>query len=117
MILSGAHSEAAVINIRLSTPVFPFTRVPLISPACAGVQLFVNHPQVVDYIRGKLAAFLCLQPGLGLTLADVEPLAAEIKRLAGGQLVATLGHLAAGLPIFDVLFQDDGTYTVSVSGG
>ena len=42
--LGGGHQEGAVVNIRLATGVWPFSRVPLISPACGSTQMFVEPP-------------------------------------------------------------------------
>jgi rhodanese-related sulfurtransferase len=51
VVLPGDHREAAVLNVRLAEEVWGLSRVPLISPACGGRQMFVNHPDVASFLR------------------------------------------------------------------
>lgn len=119
VILGGGHREGAVVNIRLERGVWAFTRVPLISPACAsiGVQMFVNHPQVADFMREQVARFFTTHPEL-LPLGEDEYaiLRKDLRRLAEIQQAATLSVLAKGLPIFDVVFRGAREFSVSEVG-
>jgi rhodanese-related sulfurtransferase len=112
VVLGGAHAEAAVANITVEGGLHSYTRIPLVSPSVAGVQMFVNHPQVTSFLRRELAAFLC-----ELAIADdAERLAGEIERLGAEQAMQTLGRLANGLPVFEIRFALDGHATVEPRG-
>lgn len=117
VVLPGGHEEGAVVNVRVPGPLHAYTRIPLVSPSCAGTQMFVNHPQVSEYLRADLCQFLCEQPGLlPLPAGGVEALRGEIAALAARQLGHTLGALARGLPIFDVLFESERSVVVREAG-
>lgn len=119
VILGGGHEEGAVVNVRLEQGVWAFTRVPLISPACgtAGVQMFVNHPQVADFMREQVARYFTTHPEL-LPLGEAEYgiLRKDIRRVAESQQTATLSVLAKGLPVFDVVFRSAREFTVKAAG-
>jgi rhodanese-related sulfurtransferase len=119
VMLGGGHQEGAVVNIRLERGVWAFTRVPLISPACgtAGVQMFVNHPQVADFMREQVARFFTTHPEL-LPLGEDKfaILRKDMRRVADLQQAATLSVLAKGLPIFDVVFKGPREFTVAEVG-
>lgn len=117
VVLPGGHREGAVVNVRVSGTLRPHSWVPLVSPACGGTQMFVNHPQVSSYLRGELAAFLSEQTDL-LRGASVQPQALRraMEELAARQMSAVLGHLASGLPVYDLLLARDGTAQVSPAG-
>lgn len=119
VMLGGGHREGAVVNVRLGRGVWAFTRVPLISPACAsfGVQMFVNHPQVADFMREQVARFFTTHPELlGIGEDEFPILRKDIRRLAEIQQAATLSVLAKGLPIFDVVFCGDREFSVTAVG-
>lgn len=108
VVLAGGHREGAVVNIRVDEELHSYTPIPLISPACGSTQMFVNHPQVSEYMRIELASFLCAQRDLlGLDARDTEELGHRMCELAERQVGVTLGHLAKGLPVYDVLFRGD----------
>ena len=115
--LGGGHQEGAVVNIRLATGVWPFTRVPLISPACGSTQMFVNHPQIADFTREQVARFFTLHPEFSpIDEEHFGMLYKDMRRVAGVQLGTTLGFLAAGLPIFDVVFKTEREFEVTEVG-
>jgi len=112
IVLGGGHREGAVVSVRLSEEVFPFTRVPLISPACGSRQMFVAHPDVAFFLRRQLAAFMTMQKETGLVRADRERLLERMIVLAERQINSTLGRLAKGLPHYVVRFDDDQSFYV-----
>lgn len=119
VMLGGGHREGAVVNVRLGTGVWAFTHVPLISPACGTghVQMFVNHPQVADFMREQVARFFTTQPRLlGIGEDSFPILRKDMRRLAEIQQAATLAVLAKGLPIFDVVFRNDCEFSVTEVG-
>ena len=111
--LPGGHEEAAVLNVRLEEELWDLSLIPLVSPACAGSQSFVNHPDVASHTRKAKVQFHLR----GLGPLQVAPsrgaeLQAALDELAARQLQATLGHLAQGLPIYEVTFARDGGFEV-----
>jgi rhodanese-related sulfurtransferase len=116
VVLPGGHEEGAVVNVRVEGELHAYSWVPLLSPAYAGTQMFVNHPQVSAYMRRELAAFLAEQSDLWGAPLDAAALLAALEALAGRQLAATLGHLAKGLPIYDLTLRRDGRTTVEAAG-
>ncbi|MEZ4379711.1 MAG: rhodanese-like domain-containing protein [Nannocystaceae bacterium] len=115
VILVGDHAERAVLSVVLDQAIWPFTKVPLVPPA-GDLQIFVNHPQVVDYLRGQVAGFLTLEPELGVRPEDHGRLVAKMRELAAQQLGATLERLAAGLPVFEARFDRAGGVTIARVG-
>lgn len=112
IVLGGAHSEGAVVNITVAGTLHSYTQVPLVSPNVGGVQMFVNHPQVTSFLRRELAASICDQ---GICSSE-EALVTEIEALGGLQAGQTLGRLAGGLPMFEIRFDRDGTHSVEARG-
>jgi hypothetical protein len=113
--LSGVHMERAVLNVRTAGPLQPFSRIPLVSPAVYGAQVFVHHPRVTSYLRKQLAHFLALQTDICGAI-DPEELHVDMERLGAVQLGLTLRALALGLPIFDVTFHDEDRVDVRAAG-
>ncbi|MFT3708076.1 MAG: rhodanese-like domain-containing protein [Archangium sp.] len=112
--LSGGHREGAVVNVRLEENVQPYTLVPLISPQVAGMQMFVNHPDVTSYSRKLYADFVCQHLRLGnLREGDQPKLFERMQALGGQQAGHTLGALAKGLPYYTVTFSKDRQFIVS----
>ncbi len=114
--LAGGHTERAVLNVRIGGPLVPFSRIPLVSPAVGGAQVFVYHPRVTSYLRRQLAAFLALQSDVVGEAVDPEELHVEMERLGSQQLSVTLGELAKGLPIYDVTFHGETRVEVRPGG-
>lgn len=112
IVLGGGHREGAVVSVRLAEEVYPFTRVPLISPACGSQQMFVAHPDVAFFLRRQLAAFMTMQKETGLVRADRERLLERMTALAERQINSTLGRLAKGLPHYVVRFEEDHSFYV-----
>ena len=51
--LPGGHAETAVLNVRIEEELWDLSLIPLLSPARAGSQSFVNHPDVIaPYAQG-----------------------------------------------------------------
>ena len=114
--LGGGHHEGAVVNVHLSEEVAPYTLVPLVSPEAVGMQMFVNHPGVTHYLRGLSARYACAHLGLGLDACSAERLHAEMTALGATQAKATLGVLAKGLPVYDLRFGTDRSFSVEAAG-
>lgn len=114
--LAGGHTERAVLCVRIGGSLFPFSRIPLVSPAVGGAQVFVHHPRVTSYLRRQLAQFLAIQTDIVGTAIDPEELHVEMERLGAHQLGKTLSELAKGLPIYDVTFHGEERVEVRPGG-
>lgn len=115
VVLGGEHEEGAVLNVTLEGDLSPFSNVPMIAPSIGGVQMFVNHPQVVVHMREQTARFLT-GPAAELAPKGADNGAAlmtEIPRLGATQAQATLHSLAPGLPVFGVHFGQKGQFEVT----
>lgn len=112
--LPGGHAEGAVLRVRTSQDIGPFTQVPLISPLFGGTQMFVAHPEVAVTMRSFTVALLVK---IGLATADqAKVLESTIAELASVQLSRTLHALGEGLPIYDVWCDDEGGCNVEAAG-
>ena len=114
VILGGDHNEGAVVNVTVEGELHPFSEVPMIAPSIGGTQMFVNHPQVLAYLREQTAHFLTanvnhlLPLGKGVNASFTE----AIPALGVEQAQATLIALAPGLPTFNIHFSHDGSIDV-----
>ncbi len=112
--LGGEHNEGAVLNVLIDEEVWPFTQVPVISPAVGDIQAFVNHPQVSTFLRRQSARWLSsTEVGAGV---DIDQLHEAICDLGKEQMGLTLATLAQGLPVFDVRFRRDHSFEVRAAG-
>jgi len=111
--LPGDHGEGAVVNIRLPEEPWGLRRIPLISPACGGRQMFVNHPDVSDTLRRATVQSLARGAGpLSVEPSQEGALQGAIDELAASQMGTTAGYLAKGLPVFEVVFARAGSFDV-----
>jgi rhodanese-related sulfurtransferase len=118
VVLGGDHAEGAVVNVTLDEELSPFSEIPMVAPSIGGVQMFVNHPQVVDYLREQTVRFLAYRVAelLPSGSADAAKLAAALPELGSVQATETLKTLASGLPVFGVHFDARGDFTVNEAG-
>ena len=115
--LPGGHQEGAVLDVRVDEDIRPFTPIPLISPLARGTQTFVSHPEVARELRREIAHFLVRQDdAIHASSKDVDALIKVMGELATTQTTATLGTLAAGLPIYRVSFGRSGSFHVAEAG-
>ena len=115
--LGGAHNEGAVVNVVVEGGMHSFSDVPLVSPSTGGQQMFVNHPQVAGVLRNELVEFLALQKDVvAVSAAQKEALFAEVAALGQQQMRATLSQLAAGLPIYNVVFGGGDDVVIEAAG-
>lgn len=117
-VLSGDHSEGAVLNVILDdTHLSAFSRAPMVSPSTPHGQLFLNTPQVAQFLREAAVSFMLRHPEWVPLRADQTDLYREtISELAAKQAKETLGALADGLPMYEVRFHDEEHFTVTPSG-
>lgn len=99
-VLGGDHHECGVARVRVETgeearPLFT------LCPHHGDVELFVLHPDAVNYLEAEHAVFL-IAHGMLAPEAAASFVAAQHAR-SERQLATVLEALAPGLPIFDVL--------------
>ena len=114
--LPGGHQEGAVVNVVIEGDLWDYSFIPVISPVCSGSQMFVNHPRFARRLRENAAEFLARRVKSVDQLALRDKLAAEMMALGDQQLMATVGHLANGLPIYKATLMQDKTWTVERVG-
>jgi rhodanese-related sulfurtransferase len=114
VMVGGDHGEGAIVQVTLDEQLYPHTKIPLISPAFEGLQMFVLHPQIAAHLRRFRAGFLVSElPELEL---NVDALADVICELGKRQLEATATRLAGGLPIYEVRFARTRAFSVTRVG-
>ncbi|HVI03164.1 MAG TPA: rhodanese-like domain-containing protein [Enhygromyxa sp.] len=111
VVLGGDHGEGAIMLVTLEEELYPHTKIPLISPAFEGLQMFVLHPQIAAQLRRFRAGFLVSE--LAELELDVGALGDLICALGKRQLDATVARLAAGLPVYEVRFDRSRAFTVT----
>jgi rhodanese-related sulfurtransferase len=116
-ILPGGHEECAIVNVRMADGIWGLSRVPLISPAYGGQQMFINHPDVSAFLRRRTVQYFIRGASpLSLAASQEDKMQQAVDELADRQLGVTVGYLAKGLPIFDVVFESDGSFDVRSAG-
>ncbi|MBW7960534.1 hypothetical protein H3C65_03530 [Patescibacteria group bacterium] len=104
VILEGNHSESAVFIIKGSWGILPRFK---------NSSAFMYHQSLVDERNRELAEKL-LEKG-AVTLKNnegVEWLYEALSEVTTTHLLETSNRLAKGLPIYDVNFKDDGSFTI-----
>lgn len=109
VVLDGSHEEEAVVQVTVPGPLTADSRIPILVPKRSGTQLFVQHPQVADFVRAEEVQVLLEQAPWLVDLEVTKPLVLRhMKVLAARQLDETLRRLAGGLPIYEVRFDRAG---------
>lgn len=109
VVLAGGHAEGAVLQVTVEDDLWSLSPIPMVAPFSEDTQVFVNHPQVVDFLREQTAHFMVRHGArAGLTTPSHAELLGAMRDLAGVQMGETLSRLASGLPIFEASFSTDG---------
>ena len=101
--LPGDHREGAVVNIVISTSeLTDTTMVPMVAPTDGKLSIFVNHPQIVQYLNKKVAYLLAKEGKSIVKNLDVDPTAVEahMEHLQNEGVRQTVSALAWGLPVY-----------------
>ena len=114
--LPGGHQEGAVVNIVIEDEAWDYSFIPVISPVCAGTQMFINHPQFARRLRENAAEFFARHVAGADRKELTNKLADDMMALGDQQLMATVGHLAKGLPIYQATYKLDGSWSVHQLG-
>lgn len=115
--LPGGHEEGAVVNVRVAEEVWSMSWVPLVWPSFGGTQVFVNHPQVAQLQRDAAVDFLARVRGdVSVNSERSRAFHSLLAELATRQMNLTLGHLAKGLPVYDLTFANQRSCDVRRAG-
>lgn len=101
--LPGDHKEGAVVSIVIPTEeLTDQTLIPMVAPTDGKISMFVNHPQVVQYLNKKVAYLLAKEGGSLIKDLDVDPNAvvAHMEHLQNEGVRQTVSALAWGLPVY-----------------
>lgn len=107
-VLEGDHKEGAVVNVlvEIEGEITNNTEIPTISPNVGGAQMFVNHPQVSEFLRKLEDEELEYIMGVEGEAIDHDRFQEKIKELANQQLNSTVKRLAKGLPVYSIFFKN-----------
>ena len=106
--LPGDHREGAVVNIVIpEKELTDETMVPMVAPTDGKISMFVNHPQVVQYMNKKVAYLLAKEGGEVIKDLNVDPKAVldHMEHLQNEGVRQTVSALGWGLPVYT--FQID----------
>lgn len=101
--LQGDHKEGAVVNIVIpDAELTDETMVPMVAPTDGKISVFVNHPQVVQYLNKKVAYLLAKEGQAIIKDLVVDPVAVvdHMEHLQGEGVRQTVSSLAWGLPVY-----------------
>jgi len=101
--LAGDHKEGAVVNIVIPhEELTENTMVPMVAPTDGKISMFVNHPQVVQFLNKKVAYLLAKEGGSVIKDLDVDPVAvvAHMEHLQNEGVRQTVSALGWGLPVY-----------------
>lgn len=101
--LAGDHKEGAVVNMVIGDKeLTDETMIPMVAPTDGRVSMFVNHPQVVQYMNEKVAYLLAKEGGSVIKDLEVDPEAvvAHMEHLQNEGVRQTVSSLAWGLPVY-----------------
>lgn len=108
VVLEGGHEESGVLTVHLDHDVHPYSRIPTVVPHIGDHEVFVSHPQVSAWVRAQGASFLLEEdPWLREHPERRDAFLEALEELGDAQLHATLGHLAARLPVYDAYVSPD----------
>jgi hypothetical protein len=101
--LPGDHREGAVVNMVIAdSELTDDTMIPMVAPTDGKISMFVNHPQVVQYMNKKVAYLLAKEGGEVIKDLDVDPKAVldHMEHLQNEGVRQTVSALAWGLPVY-----------------
>lgn len=101
--LPGDHREGAVVNMVIrDAELTDETMIPMVAPTDGTISMFVNHPQVVQYMNKKVAYLLAKEGGDVIKDLKVDPKAVldHMEHLQNEGVRQTVSALAWGLPVY-----------------
>lgn len=115
-ILEGEHLEAAVLVVKGNWGILPRYKIETDSGSDQ-VEVFVYHQSLVDERHRALCSALLRQKAAKLfNGCDEEYLYQILSETAENHLMETARRLAKGLPIYEVKFDEDGSFEIKNVG-
>jgi hypothetical protein len=99
----GDHKEGAVVNIVIpGGELTEETMVPMVAPTDGVISVFVNHPQVVQFMNKQVAYLLAKEGASVIKDLEVDPtaVAVHMEHLQNEGVRQTVSSLAWGLPVY-----------------
>ena len=117
IMLEGEHLEAAVLQIKGNYSLYPAGCLVETNAGKTTVQVFVYHSDLTNQRHRKFALTLIEKKAVKLFPGcDEEYLYEALSEVSESHLFETLKRLASGLPIFQVSFDSDGSFTIEEMG-
>lgn len=114
-ILYGEHLEGAVVFILGNYGIYP--QYHLEEHDDSVVQIFIYHQTLVDERHRVLVGTLLKNKAIKLFPGcDEDYLYQAISEMAENHLIETAKRLASRLPIFQVIFEEDGSFKINEMG-
>ena len=108
-VLSGEHTEGAVVNIFVNGEdykITPESQIPLVRPSAGGVSMFVNHPQVISWQERRVLNDLYQSGAIkGMESHPLAEYQEHLDFLINDGTRETISRLATGLPSYNILFK------------
>lgn len=101
--LRGDHREGAVVSIIVPEEnLSDETMIPMVAPTDGVTSIFVNHPQIVQYLNKKVAFLLAKEGGSIIRELQVDPVTVvtHMDHLQSEGVRQTVSALAWGLPVY-----------------
>ncbi len=116
IILEGDHHEGAVLMVKGNWGILPRFIIET-DGGNLETQVFIYHQSLVDARHRALAIALLHQKAVALPSGcDEDYLYHTLSETAENHLMETAKRLAKGLPIFQVKFEEDGTFALGEVG-
>ncbi len=115
-VLQGDHQEGAVLLLKGNWGIYPQGKVET-DLGERPVQVFIFHQSFADLRRAKLAELLVKNHAVELPdKCDAKYLGNALNEMGENHLMETAKRLAKGLPIYNVVFEENGEYNVEELG-
>ncbi|KKQ23541.1 MAG: hypothetical protein US40_C0013G0026 [Candidatus Roizmanbacteria bacterium GW2011_GWC2_37_13] len=114
--LQGEHLEGAVLLVKGSWGIYPQYQLETDNGKKLG-EVFIYHQTLVDERHRELAKLLVKNKTVTFKNGeDEEWLYNAFSEMSENHLMETARRLAKGLPIYSVVFKDDGSFKVEQQG-
>jgi len=116
VVLEGEHQEGAVLQVQGNYSLYPQAQIET-SEGAVNLQAFIYQSSLVAARNRLIAKKLIEQSAIKLFPGcDEDYLYAALLEVSDNHVFETLKRLASGLPIYQVTFDEDGSFTVKEMG-
>jgi len=116
IILEGEHLEGAILLVRGNWGILPRYKIET-DGGSQETQVFIYHQSLVDERHQTLCSAWLRQKAVKLyNGCDQDYLYEALSEMAENHLMETAKRLAKGLPIYAIVFEDDGEFEIKEMG-